>query len=72
MGNGYVSLPDIDTENPFVVATLKAYIKSLVAKYKIDGLRLDASRNIRKPFWAEICDAANVYCQGEVWVGDPE
>ncbi|KAJ7139401.1 glycoside hydrolase family 13 protein [Mycena epipterygia] len=72
MGNGYVSLPDIDTENPFVVATLKAYIRSLVTKYGIDGLRLDASRNIRKPFWTEICDAANVYCQGEVWVGDPE
>ncbi|KAJ6617918.1 glycoside hydrolase family 13 protein [Mycena sp. CBHHK59/15] len=72
MGNGFVSLPDIDTENPFVVTTLEAYIANFVTKYKIDGLRLDASRNIRKPFWTRLCAAANVYCQGEVWVRDPE
>ncbi|KAJ7451075.1 glycoside hydrolase family 13 protein [Mycena latifolia] len=72
MGDGYVSLPDIDTENETVVTTLETYMTSLVANYKFDGLRLDASRNIRKPFWTKLCLAANVYCQGEVWVRDPE
>ncbi|KAJ7259649.1 glycoside hydrolase family 13 protein [Mycena rebaudengoi] len=72
MGNGYVSLPDIDTENPFVVATLEEYISDFAGRFKLDGLRLDASRNIHKGFWSRLCAAAKVYCQGEVWVQDPE
>ncbi|KAJ7633706.1 glycoside hydrolase family 13 protein [Mycena rosella] len=72
MGNGYLSLPDLNTEDQTVVDTLERYMASLVINYKIDGLRLDASRNIRKPFWTKLCLAAGVYCQGEVWVRDPE
>ncbi|KAJ6569459.1 glycoside hydrolase family 13 protein [Mycena capillaripes] len=71
MGNGYVSLPDINTEDPEVIQTLKKYLPSFVDTYKIDGIRLDACRNIRRPFWSEISRAANVYTQGEVWVRDP-
>ncbi|KAJ7171683.1 glycoside hydrolase family 13 protein [Mycena crocata] len=72
MGNGYVLLPDIDTENPFVVRTLQTYVSSLVTKFNLDGIRLDACRNIRKPFWDSLCAAAGVYCQGEVWDRNPE
>lgn len=72
MGNGYVHLVDVDTENDFVVSTLETYMAALITNYEFDGLRLDASRNIRKPFWTKLCLAANVYCQGEVWAGDPE
>ncbi|KAJ7479977.1 glycoside hydrolase family 13 protein [Mycena galericulata] len=72
MGDGYVPLADVNTENPEVVATLEKYVSSLVNNYKFDGLRLDACRNIPKPFWTRITNAAGVYCQGEVWASDPE
>ncbi|KAF7367485.1 Alpha-amylase [Mycena sanguinolenta] len=71
MGDGFVSLPDINTEDPVVVDTWKKYLVSLVDKYKIDGLRLDACRNIPKSVSGEISRAANVYSQGEVWDRDP-
>ncbi|KAJ7651013.1 glycoside hydrolase family 13 protein [Roridomyces roridus] len=70
MGDGYVSLADVDTENTEVIETFKSYISNLVDEFSFDGLRLDAVRNIPKPFWPEITRASNVYCQGEVWVGD--
>ncbi|KAF7340243.1 Alpha-amylase [Mycena venus] len=38
MGNGYVSLADIDTENPTVIEIWKEYLVSFIPKYKIDGL----------------------------------
>ncbi|KAJ7222591.1 glycoside hydrolase family 13 protein [Mycena pura] len=72
MGNGYIWLLDIDTENPTVKSTLFAYIESFVRKYNVDALRLDASRNVPKQFWNEFSRAAGVYCQGEVWVKDTE
>ncbi|KAJ7051158.1 glycoside hydrolase family 13 protein [Mycena amicta] len=71
MGNGYLWLPDTNTEDPEVVSTLVAWIKLVVSKYEIDGLRLDATRNVPMPFWTKIREAAGVYCQGEVWVRDP-
>jgi alpha-amylase len=71
MGNGFVPLPDLDTENTSVVSTLEAYIKKFVSDYKVDGLRIDATKNIRKDFWPGFCKAAGVYCQGEVWTNDP-
>ncbi|KAJ7037368.1 glycoside hydrolase family 13 protein [Mycena alexandri] len=72
MGNGYVALPDCNTEDPYVVETLIQYTIYLVTNFKVDGLRLDATRNIRKPFWTELCDSVGVYCQGEVWSGEPD
>lgn len=70
MGNGYVPLPDLDTENSYVVSTLEKYIGDFVKNYKVDGLRIDATKNIRKEFWTGFCKAAGVYCQGEVWTAD--
>ncbi|KAI4527757.1 glycoside hydrolase family 13 protein [Schizophyllum commune Loenen D] len=70
MGDGYVPLPDLDTENDYVVSTLEKYVGELVSNYSIDGLRLDATKNIRKDFWPGFCSAAGVYCQGEVWTAN--
>ncbi|TRM66837.1 glycoside hydrolase family 13 protein [Schizophyllum amplum] len=67
MGDGYVPLPDLDTENDFVSSTLETYVSELISNYSIDGLRIDAAKNIRKDFWPGFCSAAGVYCQGEVW-----
>lgn len=71
MGDGYVPLPDLNTEDSYVQSTLNTYIKDFVAKYSVDGLRIDATKNIRKDFWPPFCKAAGVYCQGEVWTGEP-
>ncbi|CAK5263009.1 unnamed protein product [Mycena citricolor] len=71
MGDSTVRLPDINTEDPDVQTTLKQYLSDLVTSWKIDGIRLDASRNVAQPSWAAFCSAANVYCQGEVWVREP-
>ncbi|KAF7310429.1 Alpha-amylase [Mycena chlorophos] len=71
MGDGYLWLPDTNTEDDEVVETLVAWVKHVVNKYEIDGLRLDAARNVPMPFWRTICTEAGVYCQGEVWAKDP-
>ncbi|TFK45662.1 glycoside hydrolase family 13 protein [Heliocybe sulcata] len=71
MGNGQVPLMDLDTENTYVVNTLEAYIADFVKEYSVDGLRIDATKNVRKDFWPGFCKAAGVYCQGEVWSNDP-
>ncbi|KAF8151957.1 alpha-amylase A precursor [Mycena galopus ATCC 62051] len=71
MGDDCVSLPDIDTENPEVLQTWKKYLVSFIDKYKIDGLRLDACRNMPKSALGEIINTLDVYTQGEVWDRDP-
>ncbi|KAF7306312.1 Alpha-amylase [Mycena indigotica] len=70
MGNGYLWLPDLNTEDKEVADILVAWTKNVVSKYKIDGLRLDATRNIPMSFWKRICGEVGVYCQGEVWASD--
>jgi len=47
------------------------WIKSLVANYTIDGLRLDSGSAIEKSFYPQFEDAANMYIVGEVFNGDP-
>ena len=66
MGDGYVPLPDLDTENDYVVSTLEKYVGELVSNYSIDGLRLDATKNIRKDFWPDFAKSAGVFTIGEV------
>ncbi|KAG9016069.1 hypothetical protein FRB93_011543 [Tulasnella sp. JGI-2019a] len=41
-----------------------------VFKYKVDGLRIDAAKHVRPSFWGPFCQAAGVFCIGEVF-GDP-
>ncbi|KAK6977446.1 alpha-amylase [Favolaschia claudopus] len=71
MGDGFVTLPDINTEDPQVIDTWKKYLNSAVSQYGIDGYRLDAVRNIPKPVWSDITRSVGVYMQGEVWDKNP-
>ncbi|EEB09577.1 alpha-amylase Aah4 [Schizosaccharomyces japonicus yFS275] len=64
-------LPDLNTDLLFVRQTLLEYIKSFVEAFSIDGLRIDATKHIRKDFWPEFCSAAGVFCMGEMWSGEP-
>ena len=50
MGDNTVSLPDLRTEDAAVLNVWTAWIKNLVAKYKIDGLRLDSAQQVDNAF----------------------
>ncbi|KIY43823.1 glycoside hydrolase family 13 protein [Fistulina hepatica ATCC 64428] len=71
LGDEAVPLVDTDTESDYVVSTLESYITEFVSNFSVDGLRIDATKNIRKDFWPGFCDASGVYCQGEVWSNVP-
>ncbi|EEA25206.1 hypothetical protein TMatcc_006574 [Talaromyces marneffei ATCC 18224] len=70
-GDTYVSLPDLDTTQTYVKNTWNAWVKSFVANYSIDGLRIDSAKHIQKDFFANFEASAGVYCIGEVFNGDP-
>lgn len=65
------TLPDVDTTNPQVRTFFNDWIKSLVANYSIDGLRVDTVKHVEKDFWPDFNEAAGVYAVGEVFNGDP-
>jgi len=71
IGNqNYVSLPDVNTELPEVYSKLYTWIKELVHKYGIDGLRLDTVKHIRQSFWPKFVMSSGVFTIGEVLDGD--
>jgi len=43
LGDKNVPLPDLNTENPTVVAGFQSWVSNLVQEYSIDGLRIDGS-----------------------------
>jgi alpha-amylase len=49
-----------------VKETLLKWIKDLVKKYDIDGIRIDTVMLVPKWFWTEFSKAAGVYTVGEV------
>ena len=62
-------LPDLKQENDWVRQKLLDWIKDLVQKYKIDGLRIDTIPEVPKWFWAQFAQASGVYQVGEVFDG---
>ncbi|WVO14907.1 hypothetical protein L204_102547 [Cryptococcus depauperatus] len=65
------NLPDLNTENPFVVSTLNQWINNLVRTFHIDALRIDTVKHVRRSFWPEFLKSAGVAAMGEVLHGDP-
>ena len=57
-------LADLKQESNFVKATLLSWIKNLVTKYHIDGLRIDTVPEVPKTFWSEFSRASGVYTVG--------
>ncbi|KUL89535.1 hypothetical protein ZTR_04402 [Talaromyces verruculosus] len=70
-GDTIVSLPDLDTTQTYVKDTWNAWVKSFVANYSIDGLRIDSAMHIQQDFFTAFEEAAGVYCIGELDYGDP-
>ncbi len=52
-------------ENEYVKNTLLSWIRDLVEKYNIDGIRIDTVPEVPKWFWSEFRKAAGVYQVGE-------
>ncbi|KAG2080264.1 glycoside hydrolase family 13 protein [Suillus cothurnatus] len=72
LGDTVVPLPDLNTEDPTVVAGFSNWIQSLVKEYNIDGLRIDAAKHVNIDFWPVFCGSAGVFCIGEVFGSDVE
>ncbi|KAH7039737.1 alpha-amylase [Microdochium trichocladiopsis] len=70
-GDDKVSLPDLKTEDSYVRSVFNDWIKKTVAKYSIDGLRIDSARSVEKSFFPGFGQAAGVYMVGEVFDGNP-
>ncbi|CAF3052932.1 unnamed protein product [Rotaria sp. Silwood2] len=66
IGDEQSSLPDLNTENNFVISTFLSWINETIIKYKIDAIRIDTFRHIRQSFWIDYTRYANVYSLGEV------
>ena len=62
----YTNLPDVRTEDQNVVDAYSEWISELVANYSIDGLRIDSVKDVDKASMPPFCQAAGVYCLGEV------
>lgn len=65
-------LPDLDTENPAVIAALNEWVAYIVQEYGFDGLRIDTVKHVGKEFWADFAHASGVYTVGEVWEGNTD
>ena len=65
-GKNDVSLMDLKTESAGVADVYNAWVGPFVKKYGIDGLRLDASKHMDLAFQHNLCQAAGVFCAGEV------
>lgn len=60
------NLPDVRTEDAAIVTAYSTWITALVANYSIDGLRIDSVKDVDKASMPPFCEAAGVYCLGEL------
>lgn len=71
MGDRFISLPDLKTEDQRVRHEYGRWISGLISNYSIDGLRLDTVLQVEKSFWQDFADAASgMYMLGEVFSPD--
>ena len=65
-----LDLPDLKHENDFVADELLRWIKYIIQKYNIDGIRVDTVPEVPKWFWKKFSKASGVYQIGEVFNGN--
>lgn len=63
-------LPDLNQSVPFVTAALLAWVRTMVATYAFDGLRIDTVPEVGAAWWPAFVDAAGVFAVGEVDSGN--
>jgi alpha-amylase len=65
-------LPDLKHENNYVSDELLRWIKHMVTKYNLDGLRVDTVPEVPKWFWKKFNKECGVFQIGEVFNGNVE
>ena len=65
-------LPDLKHENDYVADELLRWIKYMVDKYHVDGLRVDTVPEVPRWFWEKFNEACGVFQMGEVFNGNVE
>jgi alpha-amylase len=74
---GWLGLPDLKTESPYVRGELKNYLRSLVRDYGARGFRFDAAKHIESGFFLEAmsqfteAERKDLYVYGEYVTGTP-
>ena len=63
-------LPDLKQENTWVAQTLLDWVKDIITKYDIEGIRIDTIVEVPKTFWDSFREAAGVFQIGEAFNGD--
>ena len=63
-------LPDLNHENDYVADELLRWIKYMVTKYNVDGLRVDTVPEVPRWFWKKFNAASGVFQMGEVFNGN--
>lgn len=57
---------DLKTGTPAVADVYKEWIPKYIAEYGFDGMRIDGTKQMGKAFQHDFCEAAGVFCVGEV------
>ncbi|GAB7364059.1 hypothetical protein MBLNU230_g4613t2 [Neophaeotheca triangularis] len=70
LGDIWVSLADLRTEDDEVREMLGQWIQDTVSNYSIDGLRIDTAINVESDFFRGFVESAGVFATGEVLHGD--
>ena len=65
-------LPDLKHENNWVSDELLRWIKYMVERYHLDGLRVDTVPEVPKWFWKKFNKACGIFQIGEVFNGNTE
>ncbi|ORY63946.1 alpha-amylase [Pseudomassariella vexata] len=71
-GDEKVSLPDLRTEDSEIRSIFHEWIRHMVTKYSVDGLRVDSAKHVETDFWPDFEAASGVFALGEVLDGDPQ
>ena len=66
----FLGLPDLNQENEFVAQTFLTWIREIINKYNIDGIRVGTIMQVPKTFWDLFRKAAGVFQIGEAFNGD--
>jgi len=61
------NLPDLNQQNPWVEQTLLEWVKNLIEKYEIDGLRIDSVPFVPMSFWEKFKEIkGNIFTMASV------
>jgi len=59
-------LLDLDQSNDFVSNYLQRWVRNIVQKYNIDGLRIDTFAEVDNPFWVKYISSSGVFVIAEI------